>query len=227
MSKTNRFTSLLVILSLVLSLNAVTVSASSKNYLPFEDANIGKNSNAYLPTYSPSMDSKTSFMDEISIYAKKANEKWGIPASAIIGMAAVESGYGTTRIAVNANNIFGIKVWVTNPSQGWQLKGQPDENNGTVPVLANYGKDQLIYDEAGRVDNWYRMFDDYEDAVNYLAGTFLLNQRYGFAKTNYENNLKKGWSYEQRIQTIHIRNRKCWLQPLGWRLLPKHNWGCR
>ena len=78
---------------------------------------------------------------------KEANAKWGIPTSAIIGMAIVESGYGTTRIAVNANNLLGIKVWVTSPSHGWQLKGQPDENNGTVPVLANYGKDRIIYDE--------------------------------------------------------------------------------
>ena len=140
---------------------------------------------------------KTSFIDEISVYAKEANAKWGIPTSAIIGMAIVESGYGTTRIAVNANNLFGIKVWMTNPSHGWQLKGQPDENNGTVPVLADYGTDRIIYDEAKRVDNWYRMFANRKEAVNYLAGTLLLNQRYGFAKTNYENNLKKGWSYEQ------------------------------
>ena len=43
---------------------------------------------------------KTNFINEISNYAKEANAKWGIPASAIIGMAVVESGYGTTRIAV-------------------------------------------------------------------------------------------------------------------------------
>ncbi|MFC5604311.1 S-layer homology domain-containing protein [Sporosarcina koreensis] len=188
---------LLLVVILLLSLNTVIVSASAKNFLPFEDNEAGRNSNAYLPTFSPSMDLKKSFIEEISVYAKEANAKWGIPASAIIGMAIIESGYGTTRIATNANNIFGIKVWANNPSGGWQLKGQPDENNGTVPILANYGKDRLIYDESKRVDNWYRMFADYKDAVDYLAGTFLLNQRYGFAKTNYENNLKKGWSYEQ------------------------------
>ena len=196
MSKTIRTALLLVVISL-LSLNSVVGSASAKNLLPFEDVQAGRNSNAYLPTISPTMDMKKSFVEEISVYAKEANAKWGIPASAIIGMAIIESGYGTTRIATNANNIFGIKVWATNPSGGWQLKGQPDENNGTVPILANYGKDRLVYDETKRVDNWYRMFDDYKDAVDYLAGTFLLNKRYGFAKVNYENNLKSGWSYER------------------------------
>ena len=97
---------------MVSSLNTAMVSASSKNFLPFENAEVGRNSNAYLPTYSPSMNDKTNFINEISNYAEEANAKWGIPASAIIGMAAVESGYGTTRIAVNANNIFGIKIWV-------------------------------------------------------------------------------------------------------------------
>ena len=182
---------------MVSSLNTAMVSASSKNFLPFENAEVGRNSNAYLPTYSPSMNDKTNFINEISNYAEEANAKWGIPASAIIGMAAVESGYGTTRIAVNANNIFGIKIWVTNQNQKWQLKGQPDENNGTVPILSDFGVDRIIYDETERVDNWYRMFSSRKEAVDYLAGTFLQNQRYGFAKTNYENNLKNGWSYER------------------------------
>ena len=196
MSKTIRITLLLVVISL-LSLNTVPISASAKNVLPFEDEKVGRNSNAYLPTFSPSTDLKKSFIEEISVYAKEANVKWGIPASAIIGMAIVESGYGTTRIATNANNLFGIKMWENNPSGGWQLKGQPDENSGTVPVLATYGKDRHIYDESKRVDNWYRKFANYKEAVDYLAGTLLLNQRYGFAKTNYKNNLKSGWSYER------------------------------
>ncbi|WP_339254448.1 S-layer homology domain-containing protein [Sporosarcina sp. FSL W8-0480] len=209
----NRIVLILVGILLVLSVNATMViaepgsspSANSStnpipkptNFLPFENKEAGRNSNAYMPTYNPSLNDRVNFIKEISNYAKEASAKWGIPASAIIGMAAIESGYGTTRIAVNANNIFGIKVWTTNPSQGWQLKGQPDENNGTVPVLSDLGVDRLIFDETKRVDNWYRMFSSRKEAVEYLAGTFLLNQRYGFAKTNYETNLNKGWSYER------------------------------
>ncbi|MDN4608771.1 S-layer homology domain-containing protein [Sporosarcina highlanderae] len=192
-----RIAIVLVGILLVLSLNAAMVSASSQNLLPFENSEAGRNSNAYMPTYNPSMNDRRNFIDEISNYATEASTKWGIPASAIIGMAVIESGYGTTRIAVNANNIFGIKVWTTSPSQGWQLKGQPDENNGTVPVLSDFGVDRLIFDESKRVDNWYRMFKSRKEAVEYLAGTLLQNQRYGFAKTNYANNLSNGWSYER------------------------------
>ncbi|WP_432357049.1 S-layer homology domain-containing protein [Sporosarcina sp. UB5] len=197
MSIINRIAIFLVSILLLLSINATIVSASSQNYLPFENTEAGRNSNAYMPTYNPSMNDRVNFIKEISNYAKEASAKWGIPASAIIGMAVIESGYGTTRIAVNANNIFGIKIWVTNPDQGWQLKGQPDENNGTVPIVSDFGVDRIIFDEAKRVDNWYRMFSSQKEAVDYLAGTLLQNKRYGFAKINYATNLKNGWSYER------------------------------
>lgn len=61
----------------------------------------------------------------------------------------------------------------------------------------DYGKDRKIYDESKRRDNWYRAFSSYKQAVDYLAGNLLLNDRYRFAKTNYEERMKKGWSYER------------------------------
>ena len=189
---------LLLIFLLVLNSSSLTTSAKGVNLLPFEDEKSGRNSNAYLSTYEyPSAKMKEDFINEISTYALKANEKWGIPASAIIGMAALESGYGTTRIAINANNLFGIKVWGYSPKNAWQLQGQPDEDYEPVPVLADYGEDRKIFDESKRRDNWYRAFSSYKEAVDYLAGNLLLNDRYRFAKTNYEERMKKGWSYER------------------------------
>ncbi|SOC43202.1 S-layer homology domain-containing protein [Ureibacillus acetophenoni] len=176
--------------------NPQITNANSINPVPIEDPQIGKNSNAYLPVFYPSTQMKKDFVNEISQYAIEANKKWGIPASAIIGMAMIESGYGTTRIAINANNIFGIKVWGYSPSNAWQLQGQPDEDYEAIPVIANYGADRKIYDESKRRDNWYRAFDSYKGAVDYLAGGLLLNQRYRFAKTNYDERLKSGWSFK-------------------------------
>lgn len=190
---------LLIVLLLFIFINSnpLVSSANSVNPVPIEDVNIGKNSNAYLPVFYPSTQMKEYFVNELSKYAVEANKKWGIPASAIIGMAILESGYGTTRIAVNANNIFGIKVWGYNPNNAWQLKGQPGEDYEMIPVIANYGVDRVLYDESKRRDNWYRAFHSYKEAVDYLAGTLLLNQRYRFAKTNYDERIKSGWSFEQ------------------------------
>ncbi|MFJ8236312.1 S-layer homology domain-containing protein [Ureibacillus sp. NPDC094379] len=198
MVNTTRVVILLIVLLLFTNINPLISNANKVNLLPYEDEELGRNSNAYLTTYGIiSTEMKEDFINEISKYAMEASDKWGIPASAIIGMAILESGYGTTRIAINANNIFGIKVWGSNPTFAWQLKGQPDEDYEAVPVLADYGQDRKIYDESKRRDNWYRAFDSYKEAVDYLAGNLLVNQRYGFAKTNYEERIKNGWSLEQ------------------------------
>lgn len=198
MKNTTKIALFLSILLLFQNINPLIASATSVNPLPFEDAELGRNSNAYLSIYKNiSTQRKENFINDISIHAMKASEKWGIPASAIMGMAILESGFGTTRIAINANNIFGIKVWGNNPKNAWQLKGQPDEDYERVPVLVDYGADRKIYDESKRRDNWYRAFSSYKEAVDYLAGTFLLNDRYRFAKTNYEKRIKNGWSLEK------------------------------
>ena len=188
----------LIVLLLMANVNLIRSSASTVNPLPFEDAKLGRNSNAYLSTYSNvSSQMKVSFINKISTPAMEANEKWGIPASAIIGMAILESGYGTTRIAIHANNFFGVKVWGYNPKNAWQLKGQPDEDYEPVPVLVDYGYDRKIFDESKRRDNWYRKFNSSKEAIDYLAGDLLLNSRYRFAKTNYEQRVKNGWSLDK------------------------------
>ncbi|MER2107558.1 MAG: S-layer homology domain-containing protein [Solibacillus sp.] len=198
MANTTRVVISLIILLLFTSINPLISNANSVNLLPFEDEALGKNSHAYLSKYGvPSTQMKEDFINEVSIYAIEGNEKWGIPASAIIGMAILESGYGTTRIAINANNIFGIKVWGYNPDYAWQLQGQPDEDYEVVPVLADYGEDRKVYDESKRRDNWYRAFGSYKEAIDYLVGDLLLNERYRFAKTNYKERIEKGWSLEQ------------------------------
>ncbi len=198
MKNTKKIAIFIIILLLFSTINSEISSATKINPLPFEDTQLGRNSNAYLSIYGNlSTEMRKKFINEISIHAIKANEKWGIPASAIIGMAIIESGYGTTRIAINANNIFGMKVWGYNPKNAWQLKGQPDEDYEPVPVLTDYGQDRKIFDESKRRDNWYRAFNSYKDAVDYLAGKLLLNDRYRFAKTNYDARIKNGWSLEQ------------------------------
>ena len=198
LKETKKIAIFLIILLLFQNINPMMSSSAIINPLPYEDAKLGRNSNAYLSIY-PNLTTqmKENFINKISIHAIEANEKWGIPASAIIGMAILESGYGTTRIAVHANNFFGIKVWGDNPKNAWQLKGQPDEDYEPVPILADYGEDRKIYDESKRRDNWYRAFSSYKEAVDYLAGNLLSNQRYGFAKTNYEQRIKNGWSFEK------------------------------
>lgn len=182
-------------LAIIFFLNSSSIFASSFSPVPQEDRVNGRNSNAYLPSRStPTQREQEAFVNEIAEYAVQAQEKWGVPASAIIGMAIIESGYGTTRIAHHANNIFGIKVWNGNSTNAWQLVGQPDEDyERTIPVIANLGRDRIIFDETQRRDNWYRTFHSYEDAVYFLAGNLLVNNRYGSALERYQQRMRDGW----------------------------------
>lgn len=171
-------------------------SASLFHPIPNEDTYNGRNSNAYLPAIAGvTEERKRAFVAQIAPHAVSASARWGIPASAIIGMAIHESGYGTTRIAYYANNLFGIKVWGVQPDNAWQLKGQPLEDDGQgIAVLLDLGIDRKIYDESARADNWYRVFASYEEAIDYLAGEFLQKPRYLPAAEAYRNRLAQGWN---------------------------------
>lgn len=142
--------------------------------LPFEDRVKGRNNNAYEP-YIGEKDEEA-FLARTKVAALQTCREYKIPASAIVGMAIAESGYGSTRLAYNANNYFSTKVWGKNPPNSWQLKGQPDESSGSpdrTKIKENLGADRLIFDEATRADNRYRAFETPTDSFRYLAEAFL------------------------------------------------------
>lgn len=191
------FICLILVIAIESFTNISHASSSVFHPTPVQDQKWGRNSHVYLPQMTfPNVDQRKDFIQEISEYAVHASEKWGVPASAIIGMSVIESGYGTTRIAFYANNLFGIKVWGLKPANAWQLVGQPDEDfDRPVPVLHDYGNDRKIFNESVRRDNWYRKFDSYEHAVNYLAGTLLQNDRYRSSTSSFQQRIESGWSY--------------------------------
>lgn len=50
------------------------------------------------------------FIEKIAVYVRKYAPQYGVKVcSPIIAQAVLESGYGTTELAVNANNFFGLK----------------------------------------------------------------------------------------------------------------------
>lgn len=197
--KSNYFTLALAFMLLIAAAFSNTnIKASTITFkpAPYEDTVNGRNSHVYLPaTGHPTSAEQTAFINDIKNAAIAAKNNYGVPASAILGIAAVESGYGFTKIAHYANNLFAMKIWDYNPPNGWQLKGQPDEDGGTVPVIANYGTDRKVYNESNRRDNWYRAFSTRADAINYFAGTLMQNSRYKPHVDNYKYRIANGWTY--------------------------------
>ncbi|MEA5139298.1 glucosaminidase domain-containing protein [Arcicella rigui] len=143
---------------------------------PNEDIN-GRNDNVYSTAIGhPNADDVNMFFDDVQPIATELARKHNVPASVIMAMAALESGYGFSRNAIFANNLLGIKQWKGNPSNAYQLKGQPDENDGKVPIISVTPTGQLIFDEDNRPDNWYKRFNSREECLRFLVEEIFLHK---------------------------------------------------
>ncbi len=57
----------------------------------------------------PTASEREAFISEVSALAVQAEKTHGVPASVLAAMAIAESGYGWTRLALEANNLFAWK----------------------------------------------------------------------------------------------------------------------
>ena len=143
---------------------------------PNEDIN-GRNDNVYSTAIGhPNTQDINMFFDDVQPVATELAKKYNVPASVIMAMAALESGYGFSRNAIFANNLLGIKQWKGNPSNAYQLKGQPDENDGKVSVISITPSGQIIFDEDNRPDNWYKRFNSRAECLTFLVEEIFLHK---------------------------------------------------
>ncbi|QNA89776.1 glucosaminidase domain-containing protein [Massilia sp. Dwa41.01b] len=107
----------------------------------------------------PSMGEKDAFIAELAPAAVAAEAKGGPPAAGLLAMSALESGFGWTRTAVFANNLFGWKFVSPAAAGGrasWTLQCQP------------------AFDKNKR----YIVFRDRTDALSFVAERLRTNDRY-------------------------------------------------
>jgi hypothetical protein len=88
----------------------------------------------------PTASEQRAFIDEVARLATTAEERYGVPAAALVAMAIVESGYGWTRLAINTNNLFAWKHFPGPAGEGrryWVLECEPDEPGNRFVVFAD------------------------------------------------------------------------------------------
>lgn len=96
----------------------------------------------------PSPAEKAAFLTQAGQSALKAERTYGIPASAILAMAAVEGGYGFTRTAQYANNSFGYKFVSAAAAGGrgkYTLSCQPDWDVGNEYIVFSSLEDGILF----------------------------------------------------------------------------------
>lgn len=98
-----------------------------------------------------------SFLNEIIQNVQEHVQQNGIliPAHIIVAMAALESGYGKSPLARNANNLFGLKACNANP------------NSPDIYVYVKYPAEDC---------NLYRKFDGTASCVNFFINELLLHK---------------------------------------------------
>ncbi len=169
---------------------------------PLENSQKGLNDNVYLAAVGhPTATEEMSFILDIKEEAIRQARQYKLPASAIIGIAMLESGSGYTRTAVIANNIFGLKIWNgAGAANAWQLKGQPDEDEGRVKILQRLPTKQFIFEEKNRRDNWYQVFGSWNESLDFFVTEVLLFQTgkwprdYRHVSEKYQANIAAGLS---------------------------------
>jgi hypothetical protein len=96
----------------------------------------------------PTTEEKQAFVTEVIPYAQEAEQSYGIPAAALIAMACNEGGYGFTRTALEANNIYGWKYYGSTAAEGrnkWILSCQPSSDPNNRYVKFSDRKDAVLF----------------------------------------------------------------------------------
>ncbi len=96
----------------------------------------------------PTAAERAAFFTTHSAAAQEAEGTYGVPAAAILAMAAVEGGYGFTRIALYANNTFGYKFTSSAAAGGrgsWTLACQPSWDVGNRYIKFASIRDAILF----------------------------------------------------------------------------------
>ena len=99
--------------------------------------------------------SKQSFIEQYAPIAMEQQQKYGIPASVTLAQMALESKWGTSKMAVNDHNYFGIKA-----SRRWLEAGRPYN----------------LYDDDKKNEK-FCVFGDVLESIEYHS-TLLMSERY-------------------------------------------------
>lgn len=115
------------------------------------------------------------FSPEVIRLAQESEKKWGVPASVTLAQYALESGYGTSSVAKNANNYFGIKGSYNGQRYGQYRKyssmAQSFDDHGRLLATSDYYKDARTKTNVNDyIDAFAEIYAPSSDGNNDYAG---------------------------------------------------------
>ena len=135
----------------------------------------------------PTASEREAFLSRLRPVARSVQKEFGVPEDGILSMAVQESGFGWTRTAINANNLF-----------GWKF-GQPARD----AKLGSWTLDCQPHSDPGKV---YTVFPTWEDSLKFVAAQLARSSRYAVATASARSAIGQGNSdeagAEQWLQAI-------------------------
>lgn len=119
------------------------------------------------------------YIDSIDEIAIEQSRAYGIPAAIIIAQAVIESASGTSTLAKNANNHFGIKC-----SKGWNGKFMLKNDEKPNSCFRSYDSIIQCFQDYSRIISTR---DRYQFLFNYPT-TDYKKWAYGLKKAGYATN---------------------------------------
>ncbi|NRO36801.1 glucosaminidase domain-containing protein [Lactobacillus helveticus] len=146
---------------------------------------------------SAATDAQTEFLNKAAKQAVKAAKKYGTYPSVMIAQAIVESGWGQSALAVNSNNLFGMKasVW-SGPTYSAKTReeGKDGKSYYITAAFRKYNSFEESFEDNGKKlrngvtwqplryqGAWLENANTYAEATKALTGTYATDSKYDVA----------------------------------------------
>ena len=146
---------------------------------------------------SAATDAPTAFLNKAAKQAVKAAKKYGTYPSVMIAQAIVESGWGQSALAVNSNNLFGMKasVW-SGPTYSAKTReeGKDGKSYYITAAFRKYNSFEESFEDNGKKlrngvtwqplryqGAWLENANTYAEATKALTGTYATDSKYDVA----------------------------------------------
>ncbi|MBW8009563.1 glucosaminidase domain-containing protein [Lactobacillus helveticus] len=140
---------------------------------------------------------QNAFLSKTAKQAEKAAKKYGVYPSVMIAQAIIESGWGQSGLAVNSNNLFGMKADDSWPGEGYLARTREEKDGKSYYINARFRKynsfEESFEDNGKKLREgvswqplryqgaWLENANTYAEATKALTGTYATDSKYDIA----------------------------------------------
>lgn len=140
---------------------------------------------------------QNAFLSKTAKQAEKAAKKYGVYPSVMIAQAIIESGWGQSGLAVNSNNLFGMKADDSWPGESYLARTREEKDGKSYYINARFRKynsfEESFEDNGSKLRNgvtwqplryqgaWLENANTYAEATKALTGTYATDSKYDIA----------------------------------------------